>query len=941
MPRGREMTFEQFVAFCRRQLHVGKLSFAEYSAASKVDRGVDKDSTWFIPAQFIRPERRADAVGSLTGFVCDFDDGAIGRAEIETRLAAYAHVAWTSYSHGVSGISRWRAFIPYATPVTPKEHKAHYEYFNQIFEGHLDPRCATTSQLWYLPGHPGDAPAHEIFALVDGPYFVLPAVDRSKPVARTGGLSGNAPVSILAAGIAANKELSAQPPPSLRDIESALGALDTVQYGDYSRWLEIGMAVFDGTQGSQDGFELFDTWSRRCPGYMEGATQAKWQSFGGTRNGPRITIATLFGEAKKAGWTGGVDNPPGQPSAPAAPAPSGLQEREPPKGTQRPIANCQQPAQLVLPLIVTAPVPMPDSWQNSKVGFSIQKKVEDESGENMIWKTVIRGFRALNLELLEAVVDESNTAQLTAESHNKVRTATFNTALMAAPSDFKALLNERGIYCRMEEFKELQELLVDWLKKIQEQNRVKRSFTHYGWMEKDGTPVGFAHGNTAYYTDGSKETGIKVATKGGSPHAPFYIPQGQIQPWRDVTTFLAHQNNQSLLAVLATSFASPLMKFSGHSGAVVSIVSSASGVGKSSVLLASQAVWGQPGATVHAATDTILSLASKMGFTRNLPAYWDDVKGNDKMWGAFAEMVYQVTQGKEKSRLDQSANPRAIQEWCCLAVIAANDSIFEVMKRYSKGGTDSGVARVFEIRLEERPTAPVPGTFFEQCRTNYGWAGAAYSAWLAKNRATAEKYVIAKTAALTAELNMASEERFWIASMATMVVGAAIAKMLGLVDFDVPALEAFLKNNFLELRNNKTKAAKETGPEDQINSMIFDHQQTTLVVDTIPRYNSGTTMIVRPPRNQEVEITFIKNDQILRVRRTKFNEWCMRRGHSPETLRIELDRLGALKEKNVDPMVGMKPYTLDKRVACYDIDLKKLGLTGDADDSSGGDAAGS
>ena len=578
---------------------------------------------------------------------------------------------------------------------------------------------------------------------------------------------------------------------------------------------------------------------------------------------------------------------------------------------------------------------MPAIWRNHPKEFAVQKQVEDESGENMVWRTVIRGFRVLGLELLEAVVEESNAAELTVQGHTKQRTATFGTSLMAAPADFKALLNDRGIYCRMEEFKELQELLVDWLKKIQEVNRVKRSFTHYGWMEKDGMPVGFAHGNTAYYTDGSKESGIKISTKGGSPHAPYYLPQGQIQPWRDVTSFLAGQQNQSLLAVLATSFASPLMKFSGHSGAVVSIVSSASGVGKSSVLLAAQSVWGQPGATVHAATDTILSLASKMGFTKNLPAYWDDIKGNEKMWSAFAEMIYQVTQGKERTRLHSSGDPRPIQEWCCLAVIAANESIFEVMKRYSKGGTDSGVARVFEIRLEDRPTAPVPGTFFEQCRNNYGWAGSEYSAWLAKNRTIAEKYVIAKTASLTAQLNMASEERFWIAAMSTMIVGAAIAKMLKLVDFDVPALEAFLKARFFELRSSKVAAAVATGPGMQIGDLIYDHQQTTMVIDTIPKRNKGTTMILRPPKNGDVEILFIKNDEVLRVRRAKFNEWCFTRGLSPENLRLGLERLGALQEKNTDPMAGQKPYSQGSRTTCYDIDLKKLGLTGDTDDSSG------
>ena len=934
VPRQRELSFEQFVEVVKRApVHHGSLSAAEYRLAGREERARDKDSGWFIPALFVRPERKATAVSQLDAFVLDFDDGEITRRHLENLGCAF--VAWTSYSHTPEK-EKWRVVIPYATPITDikngksAQHQAIYEHFQAIFEGHLDSRCATVSQLWYLPGHPRDAVGHEILAVVDGPCFVLQTVAVHSGNA-SAGIGGVPPVRALATRKSLNADLSGRSPPSLRDIEKALNEIDPSGFGPtrYTEWTTLGFAVYEGTSGSREGYDIFDTWSRRIPGYeAAGITTEKWASFGGSREGPRITVATLFKLAAEAtNIPHHADVAPDHHDAPA----STVQPPAEASSVRHSLSPDSQPALPVLPLIVTAPVPMPVGFRNHPTEFAIQKEVDSETGDNKTWKTVIRGFRALSLELLESVVEETNTAVLTAQSTKKTRTATFGTSLMAAPSDFKAELNSRGIYCRMEEFKELQELLVDWLKKIQDADRVKRSFTHYGWMEKDGTCLGFAAGDTAYYCNKTKETGIKIATRNGSPHAPFYLPQGRMKPWKDVAAFLVGQQNQSLLAVLATSFASPLMRFSGHSGAVVSIVSSASGVGKSSVLTTSQSVWGKPGATVHSATDTVLSLASKMGFTKNLPAYWDDIKGNDKMWGQFAEMIYQVTQGKEKSRLDQSANPRPIQEWCCLAVIAANDSIFEVMKRYSKGGTDSGVARVFEIRLEERPTDVVPSTFFDQCKDNYGHAGAVYAEWLARYRSIAERKVVEKTAQLSAELNMTSEERFWIAAMSTMIVGAAIAKALCLVDFDIPVLETFLKQRFHQLRANKVQASVEAGPEDRINGLIFDHQQTTLVVDTIARNNSGTTMIIRPPVRGEVEITYIKADQVLRIRRSKFNEWCATKNTSPETLRIELERVGALKERNVDPMVGVKPYTLDKRTACYDIDLKTLGVKGDVD----------
>src|SRR5271165_4242995 len=150
VPRMRDMSFEQFVDLIKRMpRHHGKLSFSGYALAGKLVRGRDKDSKWFIPAIFIRPERKANAVGSLVGFVMDFDDGKITGEDIEERLGAggpYKFVAWTSYSHGLDGKAKWRVFIPYQHPITPKEHVAVYEHFQQVFENHLDPRCKTVSQ---------------------------------------------------------------------------------------------------------------------------------------------------------------------------------------------------------------------------------------------------------------------------------------------------------------------------------------------------------------------------------------------------------------------------------------------------------------------------------------------------------------------------------------------------------------------------------------------------------------------------------------------------------------------------------------------------------------------------------------------------------------------------------------------------------------------------
>jgi Domain of unknown function (DUF927)/Primase C terminal 2 (PriCT-2) len=942
VPVTRETTFSKFFQFIQgAPRHTGHLSWAEYALAGKLERGRAKDTRWFIPAFFVRPERRANAVGSLSGFVCDFDDGHIHRGDIEAygRRAGCAYIAWTSFSNGLDGKEKYRVFIPYAAPLDPADHARVFDYFNEEFGGHLDPRCATLSQLWYLPGSPEGAPEWSVFGVDSEVYFdTRQAVSTARPTRRHAAKVGDQPdasiggdpvgaLSVLAARAADNAEIVARGPVSLRDIITALAALDKSKYEDYTEWLNIGMAIYDGTGGSEQGLRIFDKWSSTCPGYQSsGNTEAKWRSFGGREGLSRITVASLFKQALDIGWS--PDDGGGTQQPLLHPAPVQVPGDQPVAGPRIHPAVLQ-PA--ILPVLVV-PSPPPRNWRRHATEISMQREEDHPETGGRHWVTRIRETRLISIEMLEAIDGGPHgTCNLRFECADKTRNVQVELGLLGGSkeSDLRAVLASCGIILGKDDFKCLQELIVEWLQKIKRENKVKKSVSHLGWLENEGQHVGFAAGSSAYYADGTSDQNIQIAASAGSL-AAHYKPVGDITPWKAITAFLVGQKQPALLAILASGFASPLVKFSGVSGVVVSVISSASGVGKSSSLTAAQAIWGDPKGAIHAATDTPLSLSKKMGFTKNLPAYWDDIKG-ERTFEAFAELLFQITQGKEKARLNQQAELRTIETWDCLAVVAANDSIVEISRQYSRG-SDAGISRIFEIRLEDRPATAVAATFFDGCRHNYGHAGAIYAKWLAENRPLAEAAVIRTTERLSKELSMQSEERFWIAAISTMVVGARLAKMLGLVDFDVLALETFLVARFHQLRGGKATATAEAGPERQVADLVYDYQATTLLVDTIPKFNKGKPLAIRHPKLSTVDIVLVKDDGLLRVRKSLFHSWCKSRGFSADTLRTKLEKVGAVKEKNVDPMAGCLPYSQGSRTACYDINLRTLNIqTGDAD----------
>ena len=85
------------------------------------------------------------------------------------------------------------------------------------------------------------------------------------------------------------------------DIHAALTFLDST---DREMWIRIGMAVKSAL--GEAGFPLWCGWSQRASNYNERAAIATWGSF----SDGAITIATLFSEARKAGWRPGVSSAP-------------------------------------------------------------------------------------------------------------------------------------------------------------------------------------------------------------------------------------------------------------------------------------------------------------------------------------------------------------------------------------------------------------------------------------------------------------------------------------------------------------------------------------------------------------------------------------------------------------------------------------------------------
>jgi hypothetical protein len=325
----------------------------------------------------------------------------------------------------------------------------------------------------------------------------------------------------------------------------------------------------------------------------------------------------------------------------------------------------------------------------------------------------------------------------------------------------------------------------------------------FGWTN-DG---GFTVAGTEYMAGGGQRRTSSVDTE----LAAMYTPAGEMEEWRAVADFLTSWGRVDMQAMMAVAFAAPLVDIAGLSGLVVSAYGR-TGVQKSCAVQAMMSVWGAPKPTTFGVQNTTNSVMHRLGTLRNLPMAWDEVE-HDYIKEHMPTIVFQFVQGVEKSRLTSDIQARRQGTWATMMLLATNFSVQSIIGGASQN-QGAAVNRVFEFEIQPMPPESPHNVgvaralrIFEKANRNYGHAGRLYASWLVNERAAMRKRLHKIIAAMEAEAGAVPEERFWLVTAATLFLGAANAKHLGLVNFDLDALYPFLVRTIKQQRGAKLDLA--------------------------------------------------------------------------------------------------------------------------------------
>ena len=472
-------------------------------------------------------------------------------------------------------------------------------------------------------------------------------------------------------------------------------------------------------------------------------------------------------------------------------------------------------------------------------------------------------------------------------------------------------LASKGMLCSEHEAKRVADFMLSFVEQLQ-RTRENRNVVPYGWTE-DGKSFGLGD---KLLSPGGKVSRIMANTDPALLR--MYEPHGEYAEWQKRATALVDQGHLPLVAIFATAFASPLVRFLGQRGVCVSATSPQSGLGKTTAMRLAASVWGDPISTMLTLDDTENYGSKRLGKAQSLPAYWDELRLQKQMQ-SFARLVFRLSQGREKGRLksDTSMTPGA--EWDTMLCVASNSSLVEYM--VPEGGGEAGYYRAFEWLV-----TPPPSHFHAidlDVTEHYGHAGRVYAQYLVDHSKWVKKYVHRKARWYARNVE-APGERFWISSIVALVCGAYIAKRAGIIPFDHKALERWLLSVLREMRSRKVSDADMMHtPEELLNEYLRSVQNRVLHTDQLHPVGSwkgfSTHLIAEQKPSLDLVAQEAHNPRGLRIASQPFHEHLTNKGVSVTHTVRELRKAGVISDKHRAILGAGTEFGLKRPIYCYDI----------------------
>jgi hypothetical protein len=490
--------------------------------------------------------------------------------------------------------------------------------------------------------------------------------------------------------------------------------------------------------------------------------------------------------------------------------------------------------------LLTAKLSIRDGVPHQLVPIKVDDEVKDT------WVPIIP-YKLTGVERLLEASGRQMIVNLTFDAFtDAARRVTLTNAILHDGKAFAQTMAGAGLSLNSVQSKQLQDkFMPEFLTQLQRLRAANTIAARCGWTDDHS---GFVLG-TRLFTGKGVEQIHAMHDSAAAAEMQGYHEQGD-EARSTAAIALAMAGSPERQAVVALSIATPLMEFTGVDGVILNAWSPESGVGKSTLCNAALAVWGNPDKLRKDYRDTANAtwkLASTIG---NLPMVVDEFTNVDGK--SLSDYVYTATQGREKHRLNSSAQLNAgSNRWRLAMITTANNSIHEKLLNYRSDAT-AEAARVFELRLSPLSMSPAALSDAKlklmELREHFGHLGAKLvQLYLSRDVAYWTKAVNGRIAWWDQHVATGTSDRFRSACAALIELGAVIGQAMGL-PFDVDAVKAVVQEQWRRQAREFEEVRR--SPEDFVVSYMTEHLGDFAIIGGI----SGNDLLTQGSRRYLGEI---------------------------------------------------------------------------------------
>jgi hypothetical protein len=353
--------------------------------------------------------------------------------------------------------------------------------------------------------------------------------------------------------------------------------------------------------------------------------------------------------------------------------------------------------------------------------------------------------------------------------------------------DFATVMADNGIVLRSQkQTEDFRQMLRSYMDELRQRKAMSNLYTSMGWKENN---TQFVLGDTVIRSENGTpiEEASSLSSHAGKGTGDMYAVGGTLAEWVNGTAVLEAAEMPAHMFSLNLGFAAPLFNFTGLKGLTVSLYGPTGG-GKTLAQYFIQSIYGNPDKLHFAAKFTQNALFSRLGVYNNLPMTIDEATMmQDKDVGDF---LYYVSQGKDKARLNRSADERDPKTWATPVIVSTNVSLQS--KLVSSGiETDAQGARLLEVRIPAhslfKKDTDAGQKLYAHLMSNYGYAGREFIKELLRLGEDNIRNMIEDARKKFGEkygAHFSGEERYWETAIVLQDLAASIAARLGLIKYD-------------------------------------------------------------------------------------------------------------------------------------------------------------